>query len=213
MKQIRLIAAAAIFAALTVLTANAQQPATRPATPAPGAASNASGNAGGIEGKIAIINTDFFGDEKTGITRLVNAMRGVDNEFTPRRNELQGLRKRYDDLVAEIQKLQSAPVDPAAARKKADEAETLKTDLERKGQDAQTAYQKRMNEVLAPLYEDIGKSLEAFAKQRGIAIILDASKLGNALFQIGTGGDITTAFITEYNRTRPATAAAATPGK
>jgi len=203
MKTFRLMVAALTFAAAAFSAAYAQQPgrpASQPAVVATG------------DAKIAIIDTEAFGDEKAGIGRLVSAMKGVENEFQPRRTELQNLNTRYTQLVEDIKKQQQVAA-PDTLRQKADQAESLKTDIQRKQEDAQAAYQKRMGEVIAPVYDDIGKSLQAFARQRGISVIFDAAKLQGGIFLVNDAVDITRDFIAEYNRSHPATASVSRPGR
>jgi len=81
---------------------------------------------------------------------------------------------------------------------------------QRKAEDAEAAFNKRMQEVLPPLYDDIGKSLETFAKARGINLILDVSKV-QGVFALSDALDITKAFIADYNSKNPATASLTTP--
>jgi Skp family chaperone for outer membrane proteins len=205
MRIFRLVAAATFLAAITALPAYAQQTAGRPAAPATAAATNAAVP----DTKIALINTEAFGDEKAGIGRLVNAVKGVDREFTPRKNELQTLQQSIQKLTTDIQTQQnSGVVDPKALQAKIDQLEQMKKDFTRKGEDAQAAYNKRMSEVAGPIYDDIGKSLDAFTKQRGITLLLDGSKLAPAILTFSDAMDITRAFITEYNSRNPATASA-----
>jgi len=64
--------------------------------------------------------------------------------------------------------------------------------------------------IFGPLQDDVGKALDAYAKARGITLILDASQVEGILFALETI-DITRAFIAEYNSKNPATAASATP--
>lgn len=203
MKIIRQIVAAAILATTATLTANAQQPAARPAPPAAGTNAAATG-----EAKIALINTSAFGDEKAGILKFIAAIKRVDGEFQPRRTELQGLQTRYTALVKEINDTK-AVADQATLSKKADDATALKTDIERKTQDAQAAYEKRMRDTLNPLQEDVYKALETFAKARGFTLIIDASQV--PILYATDNLDITRAFIADYNQRNPATAAAAAP--
>jgi Skp family chaperone for outer membrane proteins len=59
-----------------------------------------------------------------------------------------------------------------------------------------------------PLQQDIGKALEAFAKARGITVIVDGSQV--PFVYAADNIDITRAFITEFNTKNPATAAATT---
>ncbi|MEJ7617567.1 MAG: OmpH family outer membrane protein [Pyrinomonadaceae bacterium] len=209
-------------ASFIILPAYAQQAgAPRPAAgggaAAPQQPARPAGNpsaSGAMTGdfKIAIINTQFFAVDKTGITRLVNAIGTVDREFQPRRQELQNLQTQMTTLQQDIQK-QAPLAAPKDLAQKQGQFDTMKLDFERKQQDAERDYQKRMGEMLAPLYEDIGKNLEAFARTRGIGAVIDISKLAQAVYLTNDQMDITTAFIADYNSKNPATASAATPGK
>jgi outer membrane protein len=92
-----------------------------------------------------------------------------------------------------------------------DQLEQLKKDAQRKQEDAQAAYNKRMQEVLAPIYDDIGKALDAFGKLRGITLMLDVSKIGPAILMAADATDVTRAFIADFNSKYPATAAVTSP--
>ena len=204
MKSLRLIAAGVALAVVSVASAGAQT--TRPAgQPAAGNAAAPS-----LTGKIAVIDSSFFADEKTGIARVVNAMKGINAQFQPQSTELQGMQTRYNALAEEIQK--TGPVaDPKTLAAKQDQLAQLKTDMERKAQDAQAAVERRQREVLGPLQDDVYNALQSYAQQRGIAIVIDANRV--PVLYVADSVDITRDFITEYNRTHPATAAAATPGR
>ena len=86
----------------------------------------------------------------------------------------------------------------------------MKRDFQRKGEDAQAAYQKRLQEVIGPVYEEIGKALDVYAKAHGITLILDVTKV-QGIVSASDSLDITKAFITEFNSKNPATAAVAPP--
>jgi len=206
MKAIRNIIAAAAVAAFGALSASAQttQPARQPATPAPAQ------GAAIAEGKFAIIDTEAFGDQKEGIQRLVAAFQTVEREFKPRRDELQGLRNRYDGLVKEINDTK-AVADQKALQAKADQAEQLKTEIERKQQDGQKALDKRVQDLTGPVYQDIGNALQAYAKARGLSVVFDVSKMQGVVMVVDGGIDITSAFIADYNARNPASTAAAAP--
>lgn len=203
----RLIATAALVAA-SFFSANAQQPA-RPTAAAPTTATPSAGTATApTELRIAIINTAYFGDEKQGIGRLVNAARGVDKEFEPRRTELRTIQTTLQGLAEKLQK--ATPVqEPRVTEQQREQAEKLKRELDFKTQEATAAYNKRMQEVMAPVSEDIGRVLDAFAKQRGYTLILDAKDV--PILYALPSMDITRDFIAEYNRQKPATAANAAP--
>ena len=58
------------------------------------------------------------------------------------------------------------------------------------------------------MQDELGKALEAFAKARGINVIIDAAQV--PLLYAADSIDITRAFITEFNSKNPV-AASATP--
>jgi len=200
MKLFRFIAAAMMLAASLVISTSAQTTTARPQPSTTGSAQT---------GRIAVIDSAAFSADKDGIARVVNAMRTVDAQFQPLRTEVQGMQERYNSLVADIQKT-STVADPKTIATKTDQAETMKRDIERKTQDAQISIQKRMQEVLGPLQEDVYNTLQAFAQQRGISVIIDASRV--PLIYFNDTVDITKEFITEYNRAKPATASVAPAG-
>ena len=192
-----------MFVAASLSVAVSAQTPARPQPSAPAAGTSATA------GRIAVIDSSAFSDEKQGIARVVNAMKAVDAQFQPVRSEVQGMQTRYDALVADIQKTKDV-ADPKTINTKVDQADALKRDITRKTEDAQNAIQKRMQDALGPLQEDVYNSLQAFAQQRGISIIIDASRV--PLIYAADSIDITKEFITEYNRAKPATASAAPAG-
>lgn len=154
---------------------------------------------------MAMIYSDAFLDPKTGIARFNSLMSTLNREFQPRTTELQGLQTRIQTLSKEIDDTQSV-ADPNAIRQKKDQLAQLNTDFKRKGEDAEAAYAKRRQEIFLPLQQDIGKALEAFAKARGITVIVDGSQV--PVVYAADNIDITRAFINEFNSKNPATAAA-----
>jgi len=107
-------------------------------------------------------------------------------------------------MTSDLQK--AAPVqDPKVTAQSQDAIDAKKRDITRKTEDAQAAYQQRMTALLAPVYDDIGKALDAFAKAHGITLILDVTKVQGIVSADGSL-DITKAFITEFNAKNPATA-------
>ena len=200
MKINHLIAAFAMLAAITVFPAYAQQ---RPAAAAAAPTGGAAGGQVPESSKVAVIFTDAFLDQKSGIARINTLASNLEREFQPRRTELQGMETRIRTLTEDISKTQGV-ADPKATQQKVEQLDQLKKDFQRKAEDAQAAYQKRQQEVLGPLQEDIGRALEAYSKQRGISVLIDASRV--PLIYAADNLDITRAFIQEYNSKNPATA-------
>src|SRR2546427_4737131 len=168
MKIIRAIAAVAFFAAISAASVTAQPKPTTASTPA--LTGSATGNV--PETKLALVDTDQFLDEKAGIVRLVTAAKKVENEFLPRRTELQGLQTQIDKLKADLQRT-SAVQDPKVSAQQQEAIDQKTREMQRKSEDADALWKKKMQDVMGPIYDDIGKALDVYAKAHGITLILD----------------------------------------
>jgi outer membrane protein len=203
MKIDRLIIAFAFVLAVAVSPVLAQ---TRPAT-AP-AQAPAQGPINVPASKIALIYSDAFLDPKAGIARFSVVLANLNREFQPRQTELQGLQQKIQALTDDITKT-AAVADPKTLQTKQDQLEAMKKDFQRKGEDAQAAYDRRRKEMFTPLQDDIGKALEIYAKANSINVIIDGSQV--PLVYAADALDITRAFINDFNSKNPATAAVTTP--
>lgn len=197
------LAAVALLATVAVSASAQQRPAAPAAAPATQQATVAV-----PDSKMAMIYSDAFMDPKTGIAKFTTLLSTLNREFQPRQTELQNLQTRIGTLTKEINDTQSV-ADPNAIRTKRDQLEQLNTELKRKGEDAEAAYNKRRQDIFLPLQQDIGKALEAFAKARGITVIVDGSQV--PVVYAADNIDITRAFINEFNSKNPATASVTTP--
>lgn len=199
--------AAVLFTAAGITFAQPPATQTKPQTPA-----TSTGSVNVPTGKVAVIFSAAFQDQKQGIAKFAVLVNKLNSEFQKTQDDLTQTAKTIQALQDEIKKLQgsAAPVDPKTVQAKVDQLDQMKKDYQRRGEDGQAAYQRRRQEVFAPLQEDVGKALDAYAKARGITLIMDASQLEGILFASETI-DITRAFIAEYNSKNPATASAATP--
>jgi Skp family chaperone for outer membrane proteins len=206
MKIVRFFAAVGLLTTVAVF-ASAQQ---KPATPggAPATQPQAAANVAVPDSKMALIYSDMFLDPKTGIARFNSLLSTLNREFQPRQTELTALQTRITTLTKEINDTQNV-ADPNALRQKREQLEQAQLDLKRKGEDAEAAYNKRRQEIFFPLQKDIGTALEAFAKARGITVIVDGSQV--PVVYAADSIDITRAFISEFNAKNPATAAVTPP--
>lgn len=204
MKRVSLFITSLVFAAVFVVSSFAQNGgAAQPASPV----------------KIGIINTYAFGEEKTGITKYINALKAINTEFAPAQTELDTMGTKLNNLAKEIQVFRDqaasgkVPIDEKTVQAKVDEAEKLQRDIKFKQEDAKARYEKRQQAVIGPVMQDIGKALQDFAKQKGFTLLLDIAKdeVGLVLAVGDDKIDVTKDFIAFYN-TRPATTATtATP--
>jgi len=155
--------------------------------------------------RIAVIYSVDFQDPKNGILRFAAAITKLNGEFQKPQDELTQTAQRLRQQQDEITKLQQTPnVTPAQVQTRLEQLDQQKKEYTRRGEDAQAAYQRRRLELLSPLQEDVGKALDAFAKARGITMILDGSQM--PLLYAVDSMDITKAFIADYNSKNPATA-------
>lgn len=161
--------------------------------------------------KIAFVDMNAFTHPQKGITRLIRVLESVEQEFVPRWAEIA---KMYERLQKELEKVSYAgpiPTDPrpmTAERKKElkEAADTMQRSIEQRQAELQTDYSKRLEEVTAPVSQDIRNSLATFAKSRGITLLLDASKLVCVLGcdkDATASLDVTQEFIAAYNRLNP----------
>ncbi|MFZ0750783.1 MAG: OmpH family outer membrane protein, partial [Pyrinomonadaceae bacterium] len=157
--------------------------------------------------KIAVIYSGAFQDAKEGISRFSATVTKLNAEFQPLQNELNQTAQRLNALQEEIKKMQggATPATPQQIQAKINQFDEQKKAYERKGEDARLNYQKRRGELLMPLQEDVGKALDAFGKANGITLIIDGTQV--PLVYAADTIDITKAFIADYNRRNPATAA------
>jgi Skp family chaperone for outer membrane proteins len=203
MKEIRLFAVGLFLMMFFVVSGFAQATSSQPAATA---------------GKIVLINTYEFGDEKAGITKYISATKALNAEFTPIDNELKTMNTKLETLAGEIENLRKLAttnpkaIDEKSAQAKIDEAEKLQRDLKFKSEDAKSRYEKREQVVMGPVMGDIYKAMQEYAKQKGYLMILDVNKLAQAelIMAVDEKSLITKEFIVFYNA-RPATSAANTP--
>ena len=163
--------------------------------------------------KIALISTGLFLDPKEGIAKFSSTLTKLNGEFQKVKDEITAMQTRAQALETEINKLREAPagtpIDQRSLQTKIDQLEQLKKDAQRKAEDAQVLYDKRRQELFTPVEDEIRRALEAFAKARGINVIIDAAQA--PLLYADRSLDITRAFIADFNSKNPVTATITPP--
>ena len=206
MRTFRLFAAASVFAALFAVSAFAQPNPAQPSATA---------------GRIVVINTAAFGDEKAGITKYINAVKALNAELQPDITALQGMETKLQTMQKEFTGLQeqakkpNSPISEQTLRTKYEEIQNLDVDFKRKQEDFKNKSDRRSAQVLGSVTQDIMKAIQEFTKQKGYGLVLDAARLDAAQLILGYDEakvDVTKEFIAFYNA-RPATTAAATTPK
>jgi Skp family chaperone for outer membrane proteins len=148
--------------------------------------------------KVGVINSDMFSDPTSGITRLVNALKTIEAEFKPRRDDINALVTRFNSLQ---QVPPNTPQAQLATRR--EQAETLQIEIQRKQEDARAAYGKRLAALTNPIRLSVYTALEAYVKQRGIDVVLDLSKFPDGVLLANKNADLTPGFIKDFNSKNP----------
>ncbi len=213
MDRNRFLAAFTFIATIAVSTALAQGPGVQPKPQTPPLQTSA---VAVPVSKVAVILSEAFQDPQTGIARFTATQNKLNGEFAERQKKLNDMAAKIKQLPDEIANLQQqavkgTPIAPQTIQAKIDQLDELKKRAQRETEDGQAAYQKRHAELFGPLQDDVGKALDAFAKARGITMILDGSQVQGIVYA-AEGLDITKAFISEFNAKNPV-AAAVTPPK
>lgn len=199
MRTFRLIAVSVVFAAIFAVSALAQ---TTPTT----------------SGKIGLINTYAFGDEKEGIKKYITALTTLQAEFKPVETELQTLATKIQALEKEVQGYReilskpggTIPISNEALQKKAEEYEKMVREYKFKEEGAKSSYARREQVLMGPIRTDIGNAIQEFTKKNGYVLIIDVSRDERGMILgLDETADVTKAFITFYNA-RPATTATVT---
>jgi len=190
-------------------TQKPQTPTTTTTAAQPGAAVNVP------VGKVAVIFSAAFQDSKQGIAKFGVLLQKLNAEFQKVQDDLTQTAGRIKQAEDEITNLQSqaakgAPVDTKTVNTKMEQLDQMKKDYQRSGEDAQAKYQRRRGEIFAPLQDDVAKALDAYAKTRGITLVIDGSQVEGILYA-SDNTDITRAFISDYNLKNPATASVTIP--
>jgi Skp family chaperone for outer membrane proteins len=184
MKSARSLLLSLVAAALVAPLSAQPKPAAKPLEPA----------------RVAFVNSSAFLDEATGIKQLVKATQGLELEFSSTQSELSLLSEKLRTVVGELNKLNTDPTANAKAiAEKQTAGQQMQQDLAGKQQAAQAAYAKRAQEVQAPITTEISKELRAYSKDRGVDVLIDGAKLGDALLDVKPELDLTADFITYYN--------------
>jgi Skp family chaperone for outer membrane proteins len=161
---------------------------------------------------ICFVETSLFYDEKEGIAVLAKAIKSLQREI---------LFPSTDGFVLLQERIKKAKEAEASRPKPPEgaiihyESDRLMREYQYKEKEFKALYQKRFDEVVTPIINDIRKELEAFVKQRGFKMLIDISgSLPICLF-FDESLDITKAFIAYYNSKHPlmGTMQPATPAK
>lgn len=197
MKVLKVTFAAIALLALTSLAA-AQQPAATapPALP---------------KGKVAVINTAQFQEQ---VQEFKAKMDELNRQFEPRVKDVRGLADRITAQENTIKtQNQSGALSAARVAEMTEQLETMKKEYQRKAEDLEADAGRAKDRAFQPLSEKLVKFAQEYTAKRGIVHLIDLSNSlqSGLLIWYDPRTDVTQDFITEYNKTHPATVAPAAP--
>jgi len=115
-----------------------------------------------------------FVDVKSAIENTVKFREGLqhlEGVKTSKQKELEGLRDKINQMDKDLLN-QSMAMSPEKLSQKQQKVDDLKTDFQRKLQDAQRAMELEKNRLLQGVYTKFGKKIKEFATQKGYDYIL-----------------------------------------
>ena len=155
--------------------------------------------------RIAIIYTAEFLDPKTGIARVAVALESLNREFAGRQSDLQDM-KRLRALEAELAVIRGT-ASPATIMDKQRELNGLKEN--RLAANTEQAFERRRQEILAPVYSQIQHALGDYGRSHNLQIIIDGSAV--PVVYAADAVNITRAFVTDFNAKNPPAAGVGAP--
>lgn len=127
------------------------------------------------QSKIALVNSQLF-QEQNGITKILTAGKQLENEFRPAYTELENMDKKHKELTNQLN-------NPATrTQAKYDEYEKLDRDMKSKTSDYQSRYNRRYNEVMNPIYDQVITVMKLWCQQKGYNSLVDVSKDEKGMF-------------------------------
>ena len=148
--------------------------------------------------KIAVINSDRFFEEKTGIKEFVDAYLKIKEQQKFRQIELDNILIKTKALKKELETVQNNPI---LFQNKIEEVEKLQREYNFRSEEIASLPEKRKLELMRVL--KIREALIQFKKEKGYAIILDESMLNIFSIIIEENefpAPITSEFIEFYNK-------------
>jgi len=154
---------------------------------------------------IAFIDTNVFTDEKDGIAVYVKAIKNVESVIFRINRVSHSIKAKIESIENEI-KISGSTISIETLKAKQEEITRLQREYDKAEKEFKELFQKTKREHLAPIEENIRKELADFAKQHGYKVVLDISKLYDAIIIWNPDPCIITKeFIAHFNAKHPVT--------
>jgi Skp family chaperone for outer membrane proteins len=160
------------------------------------------------ENKIAVVNTDAFKDEKTGIDDLIEVYKKLEEEFRTQTEELRIMNDNLQKLFNEFKEandrcdkaIHCSDKTAEEVSRKLKDYELFNEKFKRRQEKVKSLFEKRKAELTADINRKIVEAILQFQKKKGYALILDASLKDSLACQPSDGFvDVTEEFIKFYN--------------
>ena len=158
---------------------------------------------------VVLIDTDYFGDERVGIVPYVLALRDASSDtFGEPQKEL---RLEIAAIDRDIQNINDHAAEGSAETKqrelevKLKKKQDLLKELVEAENKSKQVYERRRAIVLGPIEAEIRNAMPIFAKERCYDVILDLSKIPDAVLYLDNDSFVTKEFITWFNARRKST--------
>jgi outer membrane protein len=190
------LAAGITSAAGVAQTAGAQTPAAAPSAPSTQAAP-APVAPHAVPAKIALIEYEQVAAATNEGQRDLQALQ---TKFEPKKNQLQALAQEVDTLKKQMQSAPATMTDAERASKLR-AIDVKEKQLQRDGEDAQTAYNSELQEALGGVAKKLGPTVIKYVQDNGYTMLLDNTGQQGGLSILWTlpGTDISQAVVDAYN--------------
>jgi outer membrane protein len=200
------------FLLVTALAAGVLAPAAKAQTTAPQAPAAAAPAAAtlpppvAVPAKIALIE---FEEVAAATNEGQHAVAEIQKKYEPTKAKLDTLKAEIDSLTKQ---LQGAPA-TMSDEEKASRARTIDTkqkQLQRDGEDAQTAYQTDVTDAIGKVESKLGPVVIKYVQQNGYSMLLDNTgqpQQGGLSVLWAPGTDISQAVVEAYNASTPGVSA------
>jgi outer membrane protein len=182
----RTLALAAMLASVLSLNAAAQTPAAAPSAAAAAPAGPA---------KVAVIQF------QAAVAQTNEGQRDfadVQKKFEPKRAELKALNDEIENLKKQLQ-AQGDKLSPAESASRTKSIDDKTKQLQRQAEDAQNDFQGAIQDMYNSLASKVFEVVDAYAKQNGYTLVLDASQQQSPILWASETTNITPAVIAAYN--------------
>jgi outer membrane protein len=155
-------------------------------------------------GKVAVINIQ---SAITGTSEGKQAAAELQSQFTPRQNELDGLRKQIDDLQNRLRNGATTLSDEEKARLQR-QGESLSRVFQRKQQEMQDDANDAQREVVDRIGRKMLEVIDKYSKENGYSIVFDISAQNTPVVYAANQNDITQDIVRLFDQAYPVKAAA-----